>query len=75
MKRLQTCGLLLLASVQLTTHSAQACDYEGHRRVNQLALAASLTNFPAYVRTQADAEQTTFWAGVPERWRNTPDLP
>jgi hypothetical protein len=49
----------------------RAWDYEGHRIVNQLALASLPTNFPAFVRMAAAAERVTFLAGEPDRWRNT----
>src|SRR5262245_47740212 len=55
--------------------SAHAWDYEGHRVVNQLAVASLPTNFPAFVRTPDAAERIAFLAGEPDRWRNTQDLP
>jgi hypothetical protein len=55
-------------------HSAGAWDYEGHRIVNQLALASLPTNFPAFVRTPAAAERITFLAGEADRWRNSTNL-
>jgi hypothetical protein len=56
-------------------HCACAWDYEGHRVVNQLALAALPTNFPAFVHLPATEERIAFLSGEPDRWRNTPDLP
>ena len=53
---------------------ACAWDYEGHRLVNQLALAALPTNFPAFVKEPAAAERIAFLSGEPDRWRNTTDL-
>jgi len=50
-----------------------AWDYEGHRTVNQLALASLPTNFPAFIFTAAARERIAFLAGEPDRWRNTPD--
>src|SRR5947208_7587945 len=50
---------------------ASAWDYEGHRIVNQLALASLPTNFPSFVRTPAAAERVAFLAGEPDRWRNS----
>ncbi len=64
-------GLLTLAQLAIT--SALAWDYEGHRVVNQLAVASLPTNFPAFVR--AATERIAFLSGEPDRWRNTPDLP
>ena len=45
---------LLVASA---TPFARAWDYEGHRTVNQLALAALPANFPAFVKTPAARER------------------
>jgi hypothetical protein len=75
MKRLLsvTAGALVLG--WLAASQALAWDYEGHRIVNQLALASLPTNFPAFVRQPATAERIAFLAGEPDRWRNTPDLP
>ncbi len=63
--------LLLLAVLPL---AARAWDYEGHRTVNQLALASLPADFPAFVREPANAERVAFLAGEPDRWRNVPDL-
>src|SRR5437667_10871661 len=63
-------GFLALATI-----SALAWDYEGHRVVNQLALASLPTNFPNFVRAPDTAERIAFLSGEPDRWRNTPDLP
>src|SRR5437660_6203086 len=65
----------LLALLLISNRPALAWDYEGHRLVNQLALASLPTNFPAFVRTPATAERVAFLAGEPDRWRNSPDLP
>src|SRR2546427_1466489 len=75
MKKTSVCTLGLLAFVALGTPRALGWDYEGHRLVNQLALASLPTNFPAFVRTPAEAERVAFLAGEADRWRNTPDLP
>jgi hypothetical protein len=76
MKRTLFSGLGLIALLQLSPHRAQAWDYEGHRVVNQLALASLPTNFPAFVRTPPAAERIAFLAGEPDRWRNLGhDLP
>ncbi len=53
----------------------RAWDYEGHRTVNQLALASLPTNFPAALRDAAAQERVAFLAGEPDRWRNTIDKP
>jgi hypothetical protein len=66
----------VLAALLLTAAApARAWDYEGHRLVNQLALASLPTNFPGFVFTPAARERIAFLAGEPDRWRNTPDLP
>lgn len=75
MKRLSASALAILAFLQLGMQFAQAWDYEGHRVVNQLALASLPTNFPAFVRDPVAAERIAFLAGEMDRWRNTPDLP
>src|SRR4051812_11727147 len=67
--------LCLLTFLHLGVRVASAWDYEGHRLVNQLALATLPTNFPGFVREPAAAERVAFLAGEPDRWRNTPDLP
>jgi hypothetical protein len=51
----------------------QAWDYEGHRMINETALASLPADFPAFVRTPANAGRIAFLAGEPDRWRNTPD--
>jgi len=50
-----------------------AWDYEGHRVVNQLALATLPTNFPGFVKTPEARERIAFLAGEPDRWRNIND--
>ncbi|HWA08237.1 MAG TPA: hypothetical protein VG838_02100 [Opitutaceae bacterium] len=50
-----------------------AWDYDGHRMVNQLALASLPADFPAFVREPANAERVAFLAGEPDRWRNVND--
>ncbi|MET0263343.1 MAG: hypothetical protein ABW223_10630 [Rariglobus sp.] len=54
--------------------SVQAWDYEGHRTVNQLALAGLPSDFPAFVKHPAAAERIAFLAGEPDRWRSTNEL-
>jgi hypothetical protein len=62
-------GSVLLFAI----NSALAWDYEGHRAVNQLALASLPANFPAFALTPQSRERVAFLAGEPDRWRNTPD--
>ena len=65
----------LVGFLQAGTRLGLAWDYEGHRLVNQLALASLPTNFPGFARTTAAAERVAFLAGEADRWRNTTDLP
>jgi len=58
-----------------TPKPAAAWDYDGHRLVNQLALASLPKDFPAFVHEPAAEERVAFLAGEPDRWRNTPDMP
>lgn len=74
MRRISASALALLAFLQLGVHLALGWDYEGHRAVNQLALASLPANFPAFVREPAAAERIAFLAGEMDRWRNTTDL-
>jgi len=74
MKRLLGYAIGLLI-IQVGWQRASAWDYEGHRVVNQLALASLPTNFPSFARTPEAAERIAFLAGEPDRWRHTPDLP
>jgi hypothetical protein len=67
--------LLLLAGFStLVAQSVFAWDYEGHRLVNELALAALPKDFPAFAVTPAAQERIAFLAGEPDRWRSTPNL-
>jgi hypothetical protein len=75
MKRRFASAVALLACLQISIQLAHGWDYEGHRVINQLALASLPTNFPAFVREPAAAERIGFLAGEMDRWRNTPDLP
>ena len=50
--------------------NAAAWDYEGHHAVNELALAALPTNFPAFVLAPETRDRIAFLAGEPDRWRN-----
>src|SRR6266446_3189960 len=75
MKKISACSLGLFALMLLNVHSLLAWDYEGHRLVNQLALASLPDDFPAFVKAPAAAERVAYLAGEADRWRNTPDLP
>lgn len=63
----------LLLSAVFVPALSHAWDYEGHRMVNQIALAALPPEFPAFVREATNAERVAFLAGEPDRWRNVPD--
>ena len=67
--------LVLVSALLGTTALCRAWDYEGHRIVNQLALAGLPEDFPAFARTPDAAARIAFLAGEPDRWRNQPDLP
>ena len=66
---------LILALLAPAGLPLQAWDYEGHRIVNQLALAALPPEFPAFAREPANAARIAFLSGEADRWRNVPDLP
>jgi len=55
--------------------NAVAWDYEGHRAINELALASLPADFGGFTLTPALKERVAFLAGEPDRWRNVPDLP
>lgn len=69
MQRLALVALLTVVPV------LRAWDYEGHRMVNQLALAALPADFPGFVHEPETAERIAFLSGEPDRWRNNSDLP
>jgi hypothetical protein len=68
-------AVFFLPCALLAAPLARAWDYEGHRLVNELALASLPADFPAFVREPANAERVAFLAGEPDRWKNVPDLP
>jgi hypothetical protein len=76
---MKPCTCLRISALALSLASgaryARAWDYEGHRIVNQLALASLPADFPAFVRDPAATERIAFLAGEPDRWKNMPDLP
>jgi hypothetical protein len=73
MKKLSrfTAGFAVLVCFQQFT--CRAWDYEGHRLVNQIALASLPADFPAFALTPEAKERVAFLAGEPDRWRNTTD--
>src|SRR5215207_408543 len=68
-------SLLLALAAFLPALKLQAWDYEGHRIVNQLALASLPKDFPPFLQAVANVERVAFLAGEPDRWRNVPDFP
>ncbi len=74
--RLSSLSLAAVVSLAaLSVPATRAWDYEGHRIVNQLALASLPREYPHFVHAVANAERVAFLAGEPDRWRNAPDLP
>lgn len=73
MKAIFTLGPVLGLLFGLAT-GAPAWDYEGHRLINQLALASLPKNFPGFVLSREDRERIAFLSGEADRWRNTSDL-
>lgn len=73
MKRLLARSVALLAGSLSVGQMALAWDYEGHRVVNQLALAALPRDFPAFSKTSQAKERIAFLGGEPDRWRNRGD--
>ncbi|MDR1789675.1 MAG: hypothetical protein LBR12_04960, partial [Opitutaceae bacterium] len=61
----------LALALPFVPQAAVAWDYEGHRAVNQIALAALPPDFPSFVRDPAVAERIAFLSGEPDRWRNS----
>ena len=67
--------LLLLSGIcVLFSQSLSAWDYEGHRLVNQLALASMPKDFPSFALSPEAQDRIAFLAGEPDRWRNTSNL-
>jgi hypothetical protein len=65
---------VLAAALGALVFNAAAWDYEGHHAVNELALAALPTNFPAFALTPATRARIGFLAGEADRWRNETNL-
>jgi hypothetical protein len=68
-------SLLVALVALLSVAPARAWDYEGHRIINQLALASLPKDFPMFVQAVGNIERVAFLAGEPDRWRNVPDYP
>lgn len=69
MKKSPAVLVAIVSLFSLAQITCQAWDYEGHRLVNQLALTALPTNFPAFTKTPEARERIAFLAGEPDRWR------
>jgi hypothetical protein len=52
------------------TPALRAWGEEGHKMVNQLALASLPADFPAFVRAPENATRVIYLANIPDRWRN-----
>ena len=68
-----TVGASILFQVGIAARCL-AWDYDGHRIVNQLALATLPADFPGFARTAEAQERIAFLAGEPDRWRNSHDV-
>ncbi len=56
------------------TFNAGAWDYEGHRAINELALASLPSDFGGFTLTPVLKRRIVFLAGEPDRWKNATDL-
>ena len=65
--------LAMTVALGASVLNAGAWDYEGHRLVNELALASLPKDFGIDL-TPALKGRIAFLAGEPDRWRNVPDL-
>jgi hypothetical protein len=72
--KMKRSSLSLLAFLIVSASNLFAWDYEGHRLVNQIALASVSSNFPAFAITGGAQDRIAFLAGEPDRWRNTSSL-
>ena len=65
----------LAAALGAFTFNAGAWDYEGHRAINELALASLPADFGGFTLSPERKSRIAFLAGEPDRWRNVGDLP
>ena len=65
---------LLVAVLNVPAVPLRAWDYEGHRLVNELALASLPPDFPRFVLTPAARERIAFLSDEADRWRNSTNL-
>jgi len=64
----------LAAAVGGFVLSAGAWDYEGHRAINELALASLPKDFGGFELTAALKGRVEYLSGEPDRWRNAADV-
>src|SRR5258708_20126103 len=74
MKKILARAAVLLLIFRFSQIVSYAWDYEGHRAVNQLALASLPADFPSFALNPAARERITFLSGEPDRWRNISDV-
>jgi len=67
--------LAVSATLAVLAAKVMAWDYDGHRAINQLALASLPADFGGFKLTPAMKERVAFLAGEADRWRNVGDLP
>jgi hypothetical protein len=67
--------LAVAAMLAALTLNVGAWDYDGHRAINELALAALPADFGGFALTPAMKERVAFLGGEADRWRNVGDLP
>ncbi|MGO8759116.1 MAG: nuclease [Terracidiphilus sp.] len=60
----------VLFSLFLSSSLARAWENDGHRMINRLAVATLPTDTPAFLRTQAAAEEIEYLGPEPDRWRS-----
>lgn len=73
MKKILSCAASVAFLITFNPMHCEAWDYEGHRLVNQIALASLPADFPAFALTAENKERVAFLAGEPDRWRNSTD--
>jgi len=74
MKKILARAAILLLILRFSQLASQAWDYDGHRAVNQLALASLPADFLSFALNPAARERITFLSGEPDRWRNISDV-
>jgi hypothetical protein len=67
--------LTMAVALGALTFNAGAWDYEGHRTINELALASLPADFGGFKLTPARKGRVAFLGGEPDRWRNMTNVP